>query len=162
MGLLFGSAGAHTYLKSPPSPPRVHEYIWQTFGCFVSQAGQAASQGGQETGTHPLKPLWAISLVVVSIGIPSKCSQTSSPRNSTTKCSVRHTWKSWTTASKVAIGVKECLFYCWLASPYFSSASSLENRKALDSKVIPLWSSGWWCCKLGRNEEDPSLLGRWT
>ena len=61
---------------------------------FCSQAGQAASQGGQETGTHPLKPLWANSLVVkldVTIGIASKCSQTSSPRNSTTKCSVRHT-----------------------------------------------------------------------
>ena len=103
--------------------------------------------GGQEIGIHPLKPLWENSLVVkldVSIGIASKCSQTSSPRNSTTKCSVRHTWKSWTTASKVTIRVKECLFYCWLASPYFSPASSLENKKALNSKVIPLWSSGWW------------------
>ena len=114
---------------------------------FCSQAGEAASQGGQETGTHPLKPLWANSLVVkldMSIGIASKCSQTSSPRNSTTKCSVRHTWKSWTTVSKITIRVKECLFYFWLASPYFSPASSFESRKALDSKVIPLLSSGWW------------------
>ena len=66
---------------------------------FCSQAGQAASfntvtVGGQETGIHPLKPLWKNSLVVkldVSIGIASRCSQTSSPRNSTTECSVEHT-----------------------------------------------------------------------
>ena len=32
--------------------------------------------------------------------------------------------------------------FCTRQTPYFSPASSLENRKALDSKVIPLWSSG--------------------
>ena len=61
---------------------------------FCSQASQAASQGGQETGTHPLKPLWTNFLVVkldVSIGIAKKCSQTSSPSNSTTKCSGTNT-----------------------------------------------------------------------
>ena len=124
--------------------------MWQTFGCFVLKLVKLLvliRLGGQEIGIHPLIPLWENSLVVkldVSIGIASKCSQTSSPRNSTTKCSVRHTWKSWTTESKVTIRVNECLFYCWLASPYFSPASSLENKKALNSKVIPLWSWGLW------------------
>ena len=124
--------------------------MWQTIGCFVLKLVKLLvliRLGGQETGIHPPKPPWENSLVAkldVFIGIASKCSQTLSPRNSTTKCSVRHTWKSWTTASKVTIRVKECLFYCWLASPYFSPASSLENKKALNSKVILLWSSGWW------------------